>query len=663
MVEQEIAKRYPQQQMRCPVHLSIGQEAAAVGVCSALKRTDWVFSGHRNHAHYLAKGGSLNAMIAEIYGKANGCCGGKGGSMHLTDQAVGFIAATPIVGSTVPIAVGAALTAQREVKGRVVVVFLGDGAMETGVVHESLNFACLKRLPILFVCENNFYSVYSSLDVRQPKQRTLSQLAEGHGLQAVRADGNDVNGVYESAVNAIDCLRRGDGPRFMELSTYRWLEHCGPNYDNDLGYRKESEFRKWIDNDPLSTCTRSANVKLSTSDVSAIREEIDEAFSAAIAADFPDTKSAAEHVYAAINTERIECLQEYSRITYAEAVREAQDLCLSEHDKSYIMGLGVPDPKGIFGTTTGLQELYGVDRVFDTPLSENAMTGVAIGSAITGLRPILTHQRLDFALVSMDQIVNQAAKWHYMFNGKMTAPLLIRMIIGRGWGQGPQHSQNLKAWFAHIPGLRVLAPSTPKDAKGMIISGLKDNSPTIIIEHRWLHGTYGMVPKGSYDVDLERAKTAVQGSDITLIASSYMTIECIRAAKIMGRFTPIKAEVIDLRSLRPVDYASIISSVEKTRVCMIVDDSDPSCGIASDIAAVISNRMFGKLIAPPEILSVPGHPCPTSHYISSNYYPTLKDIILRVHDLLDINISPSLYAALSKLKNGDQPSNDFKGPF
>ena len=185
MVEEEIAKRYPEQQMRCPVHLSIGQEAAAVGVCAALQPTDWAFSGHRNHAHYLAKGGNLKAMLAEIYGKATGCCGGKGGSMHLTDQASGFIGATPIVGSTVPIAVGAALTAQREGKGRVVVVFLGDGAMEAGVVHESLNFAALKKLPILFACENNLYSVYSPLDVRQPNQRTISDLAAGHGVKKI----------------------------------------------------------------------------------------------------------------------------------------------------------------------------------------------------------------------------------------------------------------------------------------------------------------------------------------------------------------------------------------------------------------------------------------------------------------------------------------------
>ena len=195
MVEEEIAKRYPDQEMRCPVHLSIGQEASAVGVCAALKSTDWAFSGHRNHAHYLAKGGNLRSMISEIYGKETGCCGGRGGSMHLTDQSAGFIGATPIVGSTIPIAVGAALTAKQESKGRVVVVFLGDGAMEAGVVHESLNFAAVRSLPILFACENNLYSVYSPLSVRQPDNRSLADIAAGHGVKTLKVDGNDVDDV------------------------------------------------------------------------------------------------------------------------------------------------------------------------------------------------------------------------------------------------------------------------------------------------------------------------------------------------------------------------------------------------------------------------------------------------------------------------------------
>lgn len=298
MVEEAIAEHYPEQEMRCPVHLSIGQEAAAVGVCAALERRDWVFSGHRNHAHYLAKGGDLRRMLAEIYGKATGCGGGKGGSMHLTDQDAGFVGATPIVGSTVPIAVGAALTAQMQGNGRVVVIFLGDGAMETGVVHESLNFAVLKVLPVLFVCENNLYSVYSPLSVRQPAQRSIAQLAGGHGIPVFSVDGNDVQAVYRITQQAIETMRAGVGPVFLDLPTYRWREHCGPNYDNDIGYRTEAEFLAWQQRDPIATLQQRMIDEDIGAAINTLRSEIVEAVQFARSSPFPDPCMAAEHVYA-----------------------------------------------------------------------------------------------------------------------------------------------------------------------------------------------------------------------------------------------------------------------------------------------------------------------------------------------------------------------------
>ena len=298
MVEEAIAEHYPEQEMRCPVHLSIGQEAAAVGVCGALRKKDWVFSGHRSHAHYLAKGGDLKRMIAEIYGKSTGCCGGKGGSMHLTDQEAGFIGATPIVGSTVPIAVGAALTSQLREDCRVVVIFLGDGAMEAGVVHESLNFAVLKKLPVLFACENNLYSVYSPLEVRQPAQRSLSQLASGHGIQTMFVDGNDVSAVFEASSKACQSIRSGNAPIFLEMPTYRWREHCGPNYDNDIGYRTEEEFQSWKVNDPLERIRLRIESKKIKSLTEELRQEIEEAFAFAKSSPFPDSQIALEHVYA-----------------------------------------------------------------------------------------------------------------------------------------------------------------------------------------------------------------------------------------------------------------------------------------------------------------------------------------------------------------------------
>ena len=661
MVEEEIAKRYPEQQMRCPVHLSIGQEAAAVGVCAALQPTDWAFSGHRNHAHYLAKGGNLKAMLAEIYGKATGCCGGKGGSMHLSDQAAGFIAATPIVGSTVPIAVGAALTAQREGKGRVVVVFLGDGAMEAGVVHESLNFATLKNLPILFVCENNLYSVYSPLNVRQPPNRSISDLAAGHGLKTIKADGNDVQEVYTTASAAVQELRSGLGPVFMELPTYRWLEHCGPGYDNDIGYRTDKEFQEWKKRDPLIIGSHNLTVSLETLHVNNIRQEIEDDFTAAISDAFPDPASASLYVYASSNTSISPPQKDTRELTYAEALQEGQDICLERHDNCYLMGLGVPDPKGIFGSTFGLQEKYGIDRVFDIPLSENAMTGVAIGSAITGLRPVFIHQRLDFSLVSIDQIVNQAAKWHYMFNGTMKVPLVIRMIIGRGWGQGPQHSQSLHAWFAHVPGLKVIMPSSAYDAKGMLIAAIEDNNPVLLLEHRWLHSVKANVPNGYYSLPLTGCSRVVEGRDITLVTVGYGVIVC-RAASLKLENYNISVEVMDIRSVQPLDFNSIIKSVNKTRRLIVVDYAESTCSIAAEIIARIAEQSKEDLYSKPVRLTFPDHPCPTSPALSQGYYKTAFDIVLSVLTQFDraSEFDTSSYIAETF---HDQPNLSYTGPF
>ncbi|MBX3126617.1 MAG: thiamine pyrophosphate-dependent dehydrogenase E1 component subunit alpha [Polyangiaceae bacterium] len=255
-VEQEIARRYSEQQMRCPTHLCIGQEATAVGVCAALRPEDVVFSGHRSHGHYLAKGGDLTAMLAELYGRGSGCSAGKGGSMHLVDLSVGFLGAVPIVGSTIPMAVGAALGFLLQKLPRVSVVFFGDAAVEEGVTWESIDFALLERLPVVFVCENNLYSVQTPLSARQPAGRTIAQVAAGHGVETESVDGNDVFAVQRAARAAVDRARAGGGPTFLELATYRHLEHVGPNEDVSLGYRSAEEVEAWRARCPVEHATR-----------------------------------------------------------------------------------------------------------------------------------------------------------------------------------------------------------------------------------------------------------------------------------------------------------------------------------------------------------------------------------------------------------------------
>jgi len=256
-VEEEIARRYPEGVMRCPTHLSVGQEAVAAAVGLALKHKDMAVSGHRAHAHYLGKGGDLKAMLAEIYGKATGCSGGRGGSMHLIDESVGFMGSTAIVGGTVPVGVGLAYGMKVKKTDQVSCVFHGDAVVETGAFFESVNFAVLKKLPVLFVCENNLYSVYSPLSVRQPEGRSIATMAAGLGMLTYSGDGNDVAAVHTKVCELVAEIREYGGPRFIEFSTYRWLEHCGPSYDNHIGYRSESEFLDWQEKEPIARFERS----------------------------------------------------------------------------------------------------------------------------------------------------------------------------------------------------------------------------------------------------------------------------------------------------------------------------------------------------------------------------------------------------------------------
>lgn len=303
MVEEAIADRYPQQKMRCPVHLSIGQEAAAVGVCAALEPEDQAMSGHRSHAHYLAKGGNLNAMIAELHGKESGCCKGRGGSMHLVDLSVGFVGAVPIVGSTIPIAVGLAFATHLQKGRRVTVAFLGEAATEEGVFHESANFASLHALPVVFACENNMYSVYSPMGVRQPAHREVYQQAVGHGIKAWQVDGNDPTAVLEASKAAVAHARERKGPVFLEIKTYRWREHCGPGWDNHIGYRTEQEYLEWRARDPISNFeNRLKQAGLYEEDrlaafQSRVEQEITEAFEMAEAAPAPSPSTLLEGVY------------------------------------------------------------------------------------------------------------------------------------------------------------------------------------------------------------------------------------------------------------------------------------------------------------------------------------------------------------------------------
>ena len=348
-------------------------------------------------------------------------------------------------------------------------------------------------------------------------------------------------------------------------------------------------------------------------------------------------------------------------LTFAKALCEATAVCMQRDASVFVMGLGVPDPKGTFGTTLGLKEQFGDERVFDIPTSENGMTGIAIGAAITGQRVIMTHQRVDFALLTIEQLVNQAAKWHYMFGGQASVPIVVRMIIGRGWGQGPQHSQSLQALFAHIPGLKVVMPATPSDAKGLLIASVEDNNPVMFLEHRWLHSLEDHVPEGYYSVPLGHARKVREGKDVTIVASSWMTVEALKAHDSL-QSQGISAEVIDLRTIRPLDYPTIFESVRKTGRLVVADTGTQAFGVSAEICASVAEHEFSSLKAPPVRIALPDYPTPTSHALSQYYYPGHAEIVNACASTLGkapiVPTGPQLPS--TKL---DVPHSLFKGPF
>ena len=346
---------------------------------------------------------------------------------------------------------------------------------------------------------------------------------------------------------------------------------------------------------------------------------------------------------------------------FASAINEGLHQAMDIDSSVICYGLGVNDPKAVFGTTAGLEEKFGKERVFDMPTSENAMTGVAVGAALNGIKSVMTHQRLDFFLLAMDQLVNSAAKWHYMFGSQNSIPITIRLILGRGWGQGPTHSQNLQAWFAHIPGLKVVMPTTPEDAKGLLISSIFDPNPVVFLEHRWLHNTVGEVPIGDFRIPLGKAKVVHPGTDITIVTMSYMTIEALHAVHYLKE-NGVSCEVIDLRTIKPLDWPTVFASVEKTGRLLALDTGFTTGSVAGEVVARVSMEKFTHLKAAPARMAMPDVPEPTSMALTRGFYVRAKNIAEKCFEMLGKPI-PSSITILEEPTLHDVPGEWFKGPF
>lgn len=348
-------------------------------------------------------------------------------------------------------------------------------------------------------------------------------------------------------------------------------------------------------------------------------------------------------------------------LSYAQAVNEAMHQAMADDENVIAYGLGVGDPKQIFGTTEGLLERFGPDRVFDMPTAENAMTGVAVGAALNGIRPVMVHQRLDFFLLAMDQLVNSAAKWHFMFGGQDSVPMVIRLILGQGWGQGPTHAQQLQAWFAHIPGLKVIMPTTAYDAKGMLLSAIEDNNPVVMLEHRWLHATESEVPEERYRLPLNKARVVREGSDLTIVALSYMTVEALHAAEHLAR-QGVECEIVDLRSVNPIDWETVLASVRKTGTLIALDTASETLSVGSEVIARSCREAFEDLNAQPVLVAMQDDPSPTSFGLTKHYYKRAEEIVEAAGTVLKKTFSTEELSAERTVPH-DVPGNWFKGPF
>ena len=616
------------------VHISIGQEASAVGTCWPLRRSDGIVSNHRGHGHCLAKGASPTAMFAELMGKSTGTGGGLGGSMHIADFDIGVYGANGIVGAGLPIAVGVAEGFRQDARDDVVVAFFGDGAIAQGAFHEALNLAAVRRLPILFVCENNGYSEFSSFADQHPVP--VLERARAYGIRAESVDGNDVVAVAGAAEELVEALRAGSGPILLESVTYRWHGH----YEGDpSSYRDAEELAEWKTRDPISVLQSRLQGIATEAEIAEVLERA----AAEIAAAERSASSADDPVFADVLaaltvTRPTSAAARYEPFSAPEkrsfklmhAIHDALEHSLEDDPRVFIAGIDVAGGN-VFGLTRGLAERF-PGRVLDTPISESAIVGMAVGSAMTGATPIIEIMYFDFIGVAFDQIMNQAAKIHFMTGGRAPANLVIRTQFGSGRSSAAQHSQSLEALLAHIPGLTVVMPSTAEDAYGLLRSAIEDPNPVVFIEHRLQYGLAGEMPSRDHRVPIGRAAIRRVGADVTLVSWSRMVHDAVEAAGILAA-EGIDVEVIDLRTIAPMDFDTILESVRKTERLVIAHEAVGNGGVGAEIAARVADTGIWFLDGPIRRVAPPSTPAPYSPAVERLWLPGVEDICQAVRDV------------------------------
>ena len=620
------------------IHLYVGQEAVAVGVCANLKPQDWITSTHRGHGHALAKGLPPRALMAELFGKATGCCGGRGGSMHLYDPARGVFGTNGIVAAGIPHAVGAALSARTRGADQIAVAFFGDGAIQHGAFHESLNFAAAQRAGVVFVCENNLYATATPLHsiTRNPD---IASKAAAYGVPGVAVDGNDVLAVEAAAREAVARARAGEGPTLIEAKTYRVVGH----HEGEplVGtYRTREELDAWKRRCPIQGFRRRLieSGKANAADL----DEVDSRVAAVArdAVDFaresPEPDPATVFLHGGAEAVPVAGTSpDAPTVTqgWLDAVRDgiAEEMRRDPHILYF--GEGTGERGGSFAHTKGLWQEFGSQRMIDTAICELGFTGAAIGAAATGCRTVADLMFADFIFESGGQIPLQASKLRYISNGAMTAPVVVRAACGALKSAGPHHSGTYHPMWAHLPEVLVAMPSTPADAKGLIKAALRSHAPVLFLEPKALFASKGEVPQGEHVVPFGVARIVRTGHHVAIVTVGRMVPLAMEAAGVLDR-EGIQCEVIDLRTIVPLDLETIVASVRKTRRLLVVDESYPMCGIGAEIAASVGELAPDSLDAPVGRVHTEPVPHPFSPSLEALVLPTAAGIVSAVRATL-----------------------------
>lgn len=640
--EERVSKEFAVGNIPGHAHLYTGEEAVATGACANLRPDDYVVSTHRGHGHLIAKGGKTDRMMSEIFGKQTGYCKGKGGTMHIADTDIGMLGANGIVGAGITIAGGAALSAQKRQTDQVAICFFGDGATSTSRFHEGLNLAACLNLPVVYVIENNGYAITTR--IKYSCQITnIGDRAAAYGIPGMTIDGNDVMAVHEAVGEAVARARKGNGPSLIECKTYRWHGHF--TGDPQI-YRTKEEVAEWKKRDPIPMFRKklvSMGV-FTEEDAEQINrlmdEEIEKAVEFAQESPFPAPEETLDDVYTASES-GISVVDEtktrrgaMKELTFLQAMQEAVDEEMQRDPRMLVIGEDLRAWGAPRGEFRGLFDKYGADRVIDTPISETAILGAAIGAAATGMRPIANIMYANFLGVCGDELINQLTKMRYMFGGKIELPVTIMSYCGAGASGGAQHSNNLYGWLMAVTGLKIVVPSTPYDAKGLLKSAIRENNPTIVLYHHLLMTrSKSEIPKEEYTIPLGKADVKKEGKDVTVVAIGLMVHRALAAAAKLQE-NDIDIEIIDPRTLVPLDRQAIIDSVKKTGRLVIMDEEPVTGSAAGEIAAVIADEAFGFLDAPIKRVCAPDTPIPFSSTLEKFWMPDEEDLIKAINEIM-----------------------------